>query len=199
MPSIVAVDVDGVLVHGNDDNGFIWQQALQRDFSIGPQQLARFFQNDWDACILGQADLRDVLPAYLESWGFAGTVDDFIAYWFTHDAHLNVTLVAELDRLKTECRLVIATNQDRHRARFLWYDLQLRRQFERMFASSALGVRKPDQTFWRDITVALGGVQPADILLIDDSEANVVSAREFGWQAIHYRDRSDLNDLLGPV
>lgn len=199
LPSIIAVDVDGVLINGLDDDGYLWQQAMLREFGIHKETLDPFFRRDWNACILGDADVLDVLPAYLDDWGFKGTAEDFVAFWFAHDAHLDHDLVADLDQIKSQCQLVMATNQDRHRARYLWDDLRLSETFEHMFASSALGAQKPDPAFWHAITTTLEAANPSDILLIDDNGKNVDSARRFGWQAIHYRDRSDLDGLLGPA
>jgi len=196
-PAVIAFDVDGVLVRASDENGYYWQQELAHDFGIDMDEVARFFETDWDACILGQADLDDVLPPYLERWGYAGGVHDFLGYWFAHDCRLDTDLLDAIDRLDPASRLVIATNQDRHRARYLWENLELHRRFERMFASSAMGARKPDHAFWHHVTTTVDPAHPRDIMLIDDSETNVTAAREFGWQAIHYRDRSDLDGLLG--
>ncbi len=197
LPRVIAFDVDGVLVKGMECGGYNWHAELTRDFGISLEDVEQFFLNDWDACILGLADLRDVLPPYLERWGYKGSADDFMAYWFSHDSDLDHGLIADLDRLDTHCQLVIATNQDRHRAHYLWHELALSSRFVRMFASSELGVRKPDHSFWRAITDEVAASGPAEILLIDDSEANVASARDFGWQTIHYRNKSDLDDLLG--
>ena len=195
-PAVIAFDVDGVLVRARDEQGLYWHQELSRDFGIATDEVELFFQNDWDACIVGDADLYDVLPPYLERWGYASGVDDFLDYWFEHDCRLDGDLLAAIDRLSPASRLVIATNQDRHRTRYLWNELDLRSRFERIFSSSDLGVRKPDHGFWHRITTALDPGNPGDILLVDDSEANVAAARDFGWRAIHYRGRSDLDGLL---
>lgn len=195
-PSVIAFDVDGVLVRARDERGFYWHQELSRDFGIATDEIELFFRNDWDACIVGDADLYDVLPPYLERWGYTGDVNDFLDYWFEHDCRLDGDLLAAIDRLSSASRLVIATNQDRHRTRYLWDQLDLRSRFEWMFSSSELGVRKPDHGFWHRVTAALDTESHADILLVDDSEANVAAARNFGWRAIHYRDRSDLDGLL---
>ena len=196
-PRVIACDVDGVLVHGMTDGRYEWQDALARDFGISQDEVAAFFSDDWDACILGEADLYDVLPPYLERWNYGGTVEDFLAFWFANDSNLDHDLIEEIGGLGSQCRLVLATNQDRHRAAYLWNELGLSRRFERMFASSTMGVRKPEAQFWQLITDELGEVAGPDVLLIDDSEKNVAAARGFGWQAIHYSDRSDLNDLIG--
>lgn len=199
LPRVIAFDVDGVLVHGMTDGRYDWQDAVARDFGISHDEVAAFFRDDWDACILGEADLYDVLPPYLERWRYGGTVADFLAFWFANDSNLDHVLIEEIGGLGAHCRLVLATNQDRHRAAFLWDELGLSRRFDRMFASSSMGVRKPDAQFWQTITDELGEIAATDVLLIDDSEKNVAAARGFGWQAIHYSDRSDLNGLLGPA
>ncbi|MEM7124627.1 MAG: HAD-IA family hydrolase [Pseudomonadota bacterium] len=199
QPRLIACDVDGVLVHGMTDGRYDWQEALARDFGVKQEDVAAFFRDDWDACILGEADLRDVLPPYLERWGYGGTADDFLAFWFANDSNLDHDLVEEISGLRSHSRIVLATNQDRHRAAFLWDEMGLSSRFDRMFASSSMGVRKPDTQFWRIITDEMGEVAGPEVLLIDDSQRNVEAARQFGWQAIHYRDRSDLDRLLGPA
>ena len=197
LPRVIACDVDGVLVHGMADGRYVWQDALARDFGISQDEIAAFFRDDWDACILGEADLYDVLPPYLERWRYGGTVEDFLAFWFANDSNLDHDLIEEFGRLGSQSRLVLATNQDRHRAAYLWDELGLSRRFERMFASSAMGVRKPQTQFWQAIADELGEAAAPNVLLIDDSEKNVEAARQFGWQAIHYTHRSDLDDLIG--
>ena len=197
LPRAIAFDVDGVLVHGMTDGSYDWQEAVARDFGIGQDEVATFFRDDWDACIIGDADLYDVLPPYLERWNYGGTVEDFLAFWFANDSNLDHNLIEEIASLGSQCRLVLATNQDRHRADFLWNELGLSRRFDRMFASSAMGVRKPDTQFWKMITDELGETAGPDVLLIDDSEKNVAAARRFGWRAVHYTERSDLDNLIG--
>lgn len=197
LPRVIACDVDGVLVRGMTDGSYDWQEALARDFGVSLDEVAAFFRDDWDACILGEADLCDVLPPYLERWNYGGTAEDFLAFWFANDSNLDHDLINEIGGLGSQCRLVLATNQDRHRAAYLWNELGLNQRFERMFASSAMGTRKPEMQFWQMIADEMGEAAEPDVLLIDDSVKNVDAAREFGWQAIHYTDRADLNDLIG--
>jgi len=195
-PAIIAFDVDGVLVRMRGEEGYTWHDELTRDFGVPKAEVDRFFQTDWESCIVGEADLYDVLPPYLERWGFDGGVADFLGYWFEHDCRLDASLMAAIDRLPPSIRLVLATNQDRHRTDYLWRHLDLRSKFEHMFSSSLLGVRKPEHGFWHEITSALQPERRADILLIDDNADNVAAARDFGWQALHYRGLCDLDGLL---
>jgi putative hydrolase of the HAD superfamily len=195
-PAVIAFDVDGVLVHPHDDHGRAWHNELSDDFGIPQPEVERFFANDWGPCIVGAADLYDVLPPYLERWGFAGGVADFLDYWFEHDCRLDADLMAAIGRLPDDVCLVLATNQERHRTQYLWEHLGLSDRFEHMFSSALLGACKPSHAFWHEITTTLRPAHRGDILLIDDSAANVAAARDFGWQAIHYRDMSDLDGLF---
>ena len=56
---------------------------------------------------------------------------------------------------------------------------------------------KPDPAIYAHHTRVFG-LDPAATLFIDDSEKNVASAREFGWQAILFEDPEQLRaDLTG--
>ncbi|WP_223478381.1 HAD family hydrolase [Oricola indica] len=54
---------------------------------------------------------------------------------------------------------------------------------------------KPDPAIYAHHTRTFD-LDPAATLFIDDSEKNVVSAREFGWQAIHFEDPEQLREEL---
>jgi HAD superfamily hydrolase (TIGR01509 family) len=60
-----------------------------------------------------------------------------------------------------------------------------------MFWSAELGMTKADARAYAAVEARLG-VNPAGILLIDDSIANVSLARDIGWDAIHFRANSQL-------
>jgi FMN phosphatase YigB (HAD superfamily) len=60
-----------------------------------------------------------------------------------------------------------------------------------MFWSAELGMTKADARAYAEVEARLG-VNPARIVLIDDSIANVNLAREIGWDAIHYRANGQL-------
>ena len=56
---------------------------------------------------------------------------------------------------------------------------------------------KPNPAIYAHHTEAFG-LEPAATLFIDDSEKNVISARDFGWQAIRFEDPEQLReDLAG--
>ena len=63
--------------------------------------------------------------------------------------------------------------------------------------SGDIRIIKPDPAIYAHHTEQFG-LDPAATLFIDDSEKNVFSARDFGWQAIHFADAEQLReDLAG--
>ena len=59
--------------------------------------------------------------------------------------------------------------------------------FELVVDSAFVGMRKPEPRIY-ELTVERIGVPAAACLLVDDTLPNVEAAREFGIEAVHYRD-----------
>jgi putative hydrolase of the HAD superfamily len=55
---------------------------------------------------------------------------------------------------------------------------------------------KPDRAIYQAARAALGGIDPLEILFIDDIEANILGAVKLGWQTIHLRPGVDLREAL---
>ena len=63
--------------------------------------------------------------------------------------------------------------------------------------SAALGCRKPTAAFF-DQAAAIAGAEPADIVLVDDTLANIEGARQRGWNAVHWTNERPLAEALAP-
>jgi putative hydrolase of the HAD superfamily len=68
--------------------------------------------------------------------------------------------------------------------------------FDHVFNSYHLGKGKRDPTLFHDIAARLG-LEPAEILFVDDLKSNVECAQSAGWQAIHYTDRAAFEKRVG--
>jgi putative hydrolase of the HAD superfamily len=79
---------------------------------------------------------------------------------------------------------------DRLDARYDFYRL-----FEPIYNSYYLGKGKRDPTLFSDVAADLG-LEPAEILFIDDNPGNVARAESMGLQAIRYRDREGFLQAL---
>ncbi|MFM2381894.1 MAG: hypothetical protein RLZZ76_661, partial [Candidatus Parcubacteria bacterium] len=107
------LDADGVVLK----KGELFSEQFSREYNIPLEEVIPFFKNELGRCQKGEADLKEVLPPYLESWSFGGTVDDFLEYWF-RDVEINpeiIELVAECKEKGIACYL--ASNNEKYRAR----------------------------------------------------------------------------------
>lgn len=179
-------DVDGVLVIGPK-----WSVDVERDWGIPPAELQAFFATDFEACIRGERDLPEVLAPWCERWGIAGGSLAFMAYWFEKDAYLNGPALACARQHSAHGTCYLATNQERHRARYLMEGLGLGETFAGIFPSCRLGAAKPDARFFEGIARALAARHPegCEVHFVDDLEKNAIAAAAIGWKAHWYRSQ----------
>ncbi|WEK49489.1 MAG: HAD-IA family hydrolase [Candidatus Kaistia colombiensis] len=191
----IMVDVDGVLIVHPDQRG--WSANLERDVGIAASTLQTdFFAPHWDDIIHGRASLRERLGPALQKMNPDVTCDELIDYWFSHDAHLNYALLAELASFRgSGAKVHLATVQEHERADYLWEELGLRSQFDGLHYAAALGCSKPDASFYRAIERRTG-FKPQELFFIDDKIANVESARACGWNAALWTGKASLRSLL---
>lgn len=186
------VDVDGVLVRGDG----AWDDELLADLGIDPVELQRrFFAVHFDDVLDGRADLFERLDEVLPQLGSVSS-RELVDYWFQHDATLDNRLLADLQQARRSgIDLHLATVQEHHRARFLWESLRLRDHFTAMHYAADIGARKTEAAFYR-IVGSRTGLPPSRHCLIDDSEQNVLAARDAGWQGFLWLPRSTLSDVF---
>lgn len=73
--------------------------------------------------------------------------------------------------------------------------LDWRRVFRKEFISSRMKMLKPSREIF-DAAAAEIGLPPAEILFVDDSPTNVDGALAAGWQAVYYKQGTDLRACL---
>jgi putative hydrolase of the HAD superfamily len=191
------VDVDGVLVRSQD--GRPWHENLQADLGIDPEELSsRFFAVHFQDVLSGSADLFDRLDLVLPQFCTVSS-RTLVDYWFTHDATIDESLLADLRQVKERgAELHLATIQEHHRARFLWESLDLRSDFRAIHYSADVRARKTEIAFYRTVE-SRTHLQPDKHCLIDDDEINVVAARAAGWQAFRWASDSRLTDVVDVI
>lgn len=193
---LVAWDFDGVLNRGHQGGFEAWQAEFRLAIGADPADFTRFVWQEgrFPAVTCGQRDLLDLLEEWRRLHAVALPARDVLDWWLAQDANLDAQVLA----WAAQTPGVIATNNEAHRARHLWDDLGLSRQFRALFASGQMGLRKPDPGFFARIE-AWSGLGPPDILLVDDSATNTEAAAARGWQVFHFTDatRDALPEVLG--
>jgi len=184
---VFVFDADGVVCVGANFGG-----ALEKEHRIPRSRLAPFFAGPFPGCIVGKHDLKEELAAYLPQWGWRGSVEEFLAFWFQREHVLCPYILACVRTLRSKGHVcVLATNQERYRTEYLRSEMGLAKEFDHVFPSCELAVAKPAREFFIRVQERLR--QTADNLcLIDDSERNLLGAAAVGWSTIHYRNTSDI-------
>jgi putative hydrolase of the HAD superfamily len=198
--TILVLDLDGVVVLGHPQGGR-WDKDLARDLGMQPELVqARFFRPHFHRAVLGEADLFDILVATWPELECASDPRAFVDYWFAKDSRVDPCVLAAVDAWRAQGgKAYLATVQEHHRARHVWETLGLKRHFDGMHHSAALGAAKPDPEFYHRAHAKLPVTTPDEVLFLDDRLDNVAAAAAFGWRARHYRGIEDLRAALTEV
>jgi len=199
------VDVDGVLIDGwhvNPDLRKPWSANIEADLGVNLAQFESLFfetrYNDtgslMDSCMVGEQDLKDALVQVLPELSYAGSVDEFVNYWFERDSNVSIEVQKVVKQLRSnsELELFIATGQEHHRAAFLWQELGFSAYFKEMFYSADLGYLKDDPRFFESINQHLKISHQEKPIFFDDREDIVALARQAGWDSTVFNSVDDI-------
>lgn len=184
MIKVMLFDVDGVIANGEP-----FSQHLARDYGITREVTTPFFKGRFMECLVGRADLKQELTDQLPQWGWQGTIEELMSYWFRCEHSMNETLLASVARLRQQgIRCYLATNQERYRTIYILEQMGCANLFEGIFSSAHIGYLKHEPAFFEQALRQLDGVKTNEILFWDDSPGNVATARAVGLQAELYQD-----------
>ncbi|WP_100444544.1 HAD-IA family hydrolase [Glycomyces xiaoerkulensis] len=148
-------------------------------------------------CEAGEFAPDQIRDQVAEMTGFDGTTEELSELWtsaFTLDEAVLTCLT------DTNLTLAIFSNNgplfaDYFDTRFP----EVAGWFRHRFFACRLGARKPEQAAFEVVEDRLGesvGVEPRQLLLIDDSRKNTAAAAQRGWQVHTFTDASALPHLV---
>lgn len=191
------LDVDGVLIDGRPKDGKNWSSSLHEDLGIDPSVLIeKFFMKSWTDIVTGKRDLLPELSVVLDRMAATVTAQELVQYWFEMDSRIVEPVLRDCRAAReSEVSVFLATNQEHLRARYLMETLNLRQEVDGIIYSAQIGLRKPQAGFFEH-AAGVSGFRPEDLLLVDDTHANVVAAVEAGWGAVHWTEGASLCAIL---
>ena len=195
------IDVDGVLVLPPQPFS-LGLTGLKSAADLLHQNVRRraataFFTGPFQSAITGQADLKELLVPLMTKLDLPGTPDTLMAEWFAAENHPNIPLLSEVRALRaTGWPVYLATNQERHRLKYLLNEMQLGQFVDGEFASCTVGIRKPDAAYFQQVQERLG-LSPQRIVFWDDAPGNVAGALAAGWTAHLYTDVAGFRAVMG--
>ena len=87
MIKIVIFDVDGVII--NREKYFSEKLAERLNLNL-KEEVLPFFTGPFQECLMGRKDLKVEIVPWLVKWGWVGTVDTFLDYWFEEEKVIEV-------------------------------------------------------------------------------------------------------------
>jgi epoxide hydrolase-like predicted phosphatase len=186
----VVFDYGGVLTSGLTDHlaeVAAWHavpMSRMLDVLLGPRERSTA-DHPWHLAERGElamADLQSAVVPFAESAGLSLRGDEY-ATILGGEYRLNGAVVERIARLRSEgYGTALLTNSFRE------FDPTLRAQvdfalFDVVVASFEVGHRKPEQAIYA-LTTDMLGVEPAEIVYLDDFAANLDGARREGWRTV---------------
>ncbi|MEQ8660735.1 MAG: HAD family phosphatase [Gammaproteobacteria bacterium] len=189
-------DLGGVVIEVD------WMRVYRhwsRHSPLAPAEMARRFRMDGpyaehERGTLGAADYFTHLQAVMEH---SGTLADMTAGWnaiFAGEIAETVELVRRIHR-DIPCYLLTNTNPT-HEAVWRRDYAPTIALFEEVFVSSTIGCRKPERAAFEAIADS-AGLPVEKFLFFDDTDENVVGARDAGITAVQVRGAADVARALG--
>jgi|SRR5579862_8823320 len=174
----IIFDADGVLIPP-----YRFAALLEKEHQITGAMTHPFFAGDFQKCLVGELDLRDVLPAHLAEWGWHGSCEDFLNAWLEAEKEIDPALADAIQALRRSGYVCcLATNQEPNRARYMREKMGLASLFDHLFFSCEVEHKKPSPEFYKHIERKLG-LRGSALLYWDDSASMVEAARALGWSA----------------
>ncbi len=182
MIKALLFDADGVLL-----NGEYWSKHLARDYNVPYDKIEPFFLHEFKDCLEGKVDLKEAIAPYIPKWGWKGSVDELLDYWFKSEHVLDEPLVEYVQGLRSRgIKCYVATNQEKYRAQYMLEKMGFAESFDGVFASCNLGHQKPSKEFFAAVHDKLHDYKLSELLFWDDSEKFVEAARQVGLNAEVY-------------
>ena len=187
-------DIDGVL---NISQRF--SIRIERDYGISTGKLLPFFNGIFRECLIGKADLKKELLRVLDVWGWQGSLDDLLDYWFVGEDNLDDKMTDILKNLGKKFPVFIATDNEKYRADYLRDNMGLGKICDMFFASAFEGFNKNNPQFYKSIFAKINqdrSFAKKEIMFWDDDMENIKAALDFGIDARVYKNFNDFKNEI---
>ncbi len=197
MIKVILFDVDGVIVRLREKY-FSQRLAESSSLNLDESSIKSFFSNEFLLCEIGKGDLKQELHQRIKAWGYLGTVDELIKFWFEGEAELIPQVVEEIKALRSKgVKCFVATNNEKYRTQYLWERVGLINFMDGIFSSAHVGFLKNDINFWEKVYKELSEYGKGEILVLDNEEDIVKAAKSFGFSAELFTGDDNFKQRIG--
>jgi len=115
-------------------------------------------------------------------------MDAYGRFWRQSSPGVHWMVVHKIRELKERgLRLGLLTNNVKEFGEHWRTMFPLEELFEEVVDSSHVGVRKPEREIY-ELTCSRMKIEPTEAVVVDDNADNVMAARAFGMEAVHFRE-----------
>ncbi len=187
----ILFDADGVTISAKR-----FSERLRDEYDIPIENFLEFYKAEMQACLTGKADLKLVIPPYIDIWNYPGDANDLVEEWcaYENDPEDEVLDIVEALRNQgTPCYLV--TDNEKYRTKYMEDKMGFAEKFDQVFSSCYLGVKKDDPQYFELVLSELD-LDAEEVLLVDDKTENVATAKSLGIHTILYKDADQFMSAL---
>ncbi|MBA4384086.1 MAG: hypothetical protein C0410_05065 [Anaerolinea sp.] len=94
----ICFDADGVVVNPQ----MLFSRLREMELGISNEMAEPFFKGVFNECLIGKADLMDVLPPFLQKWNWNGSAEEFVALWLKTDHEIDTRLITTIKKLRQD-------------------------------------------------------------------------------------------------
>ncbi len=187
----ILFDADGVLIHSE-----LFSIQYQKKFNVSNDEMLPFFTGEFQDCLVGKANLIELVKPWLSKWKWEGSVEEFLEFWFQAEHNVDEDVVKTIKELKKKgIKCYLATNQERYRTEYMKDKMGFNELFDEVFSSAYIGHKKPHREFFEFILKEID--LPADeIMFFDDEQGHIDAAKELGIDAHVYEDINKLRSIV---
>lgn len=190
--STILFDLDGVLI----TQAMQFSDRLEEIYGIPVERLQPFFTGVFLECGVGKADLKEELAKVIGEWGWQGSVDQLLTFWFSTGTEIDEQVAGFVRELRQQgVKTYLTTDQEKYRGEFLRQMLGNGILFDEVFYSAEVGCRKKDPAFFAYVDERIS-TDRDKVLFIDDGERNVETAKVFGYDAYLFKNLAGLKQFL---
>jgi putative hydrolase of the HAD superfamily len=198
MMKAILFDADGVII-----NSEMFSLQYQKEFDVSNNEMLPFFNNEFQECIKGKLDLKEIIKPWLEKWKWDKSVDEFLLFWFKSEHKIDNRIIELIRKLKEKnIKCYLATNQEKYRTEYMRNDMKFKEYFDDIFSSAEIGHKKPDKEFFDFILNQLKNkynINSDKILFVDDSRENIEAAEHLGIETLLYKKFEELKEIVTKV
>lgn len=184
-------DVHGVLYRGSFTPVY---RAFSMRLGIPEDSAGKIIEENFPAMLVGSFTMRDFDAILHEKFGKVKDTKKLFIESMKEHITMYPELLALVDALRLSVKQVVFSNMGDMRDLF---DQQtgIYNHFDDLMLSFKLGLAKPSPKFFILACTRLG-LSADEMILVDDSETNIIAAQAFGMKGIVYKNLPQLREEL---